>query len=96
MSATDYSLYILRCADGSLYTGIAIDVDKRLQQHSSGVRGAKYLRGRVPFELVFQQVAGDRSIASRIEHRVKKLDRNRKEALISGEFPLLGLLALKQ
>jgi putative endonuclease len=92
MSVTDYSLYILRCADRSLYTGIAIDVDKRLQQHRSGIKGAKYLRGRTPFELVFEQLAGDRSNALRLEHRVKQLNKTRKEALISGEFPLLGLL----
>jgi putative endonuclease len=92
VSNSAYSLYILRCADSSLYTGIAIDVDKRLQEHQSGARGAKYLRGRAPFKLVFQQVTGDRSVASQLEHRVKQLGKTQKEALINGEFPLTGLL----
>lgn len=92
VSDSDYSLYILRCADASLYTGIAIDVDKRLQEHVNGAKGSKYLRGRAPFSLVFQEVTGDRSLASRLEHRVKRLDRRRKEALINGELSLLSLL----
>jgi putative endonuclease len=92
VSEIQYSLYLLRCADNSLYTGIAIDVDKRLLQHDGGERGAKYLRGRSPFELVFQQVVGDRSLASRLEYRVKQLDRAQKEALVRGEYPLMQLL----
>jgi putative endonuclease len=92
MSTADYSLYILRCADSSLYTGIAIDVEKRLQEHRNGIRGAKYLRGRAPFKLVFRQVTGDRSVASQLEYRVKQLGKNQKEALISGELLLTGLL----
>jgi putative endonuclease len=83
-----YSLYILRCADGSLYTGIALDVDKRLQQHESGPRGAKYLRGRGPLALAFQAVIGDRSAASQAEHLVKNLPRPDKERLIIGATTL--------
>lgn len=80
-----YSLYILRCADGSLYTGIALDVVRRLDEHRSGARGAKYLRGRTPVELVFELPAGDRAAAQRLEHRVKRLSRAEKEALIGGD-----------
>ncbi len=83
-----YSLYILRCADGSLYTGIAIDVDSRLIEHERGIRGAKYLRGRAPFQLVFQAPAGDRSEAQSIEYRVKRLDRASKQRLVSGDLSL--------
>ena len=90
-SPADYSLYILRCADGSLYTGIAIDVDSRLAEHERGTRGAKYLRGRAPFRLVFQASIGDRSEAQRIEYRVKQLDRATKLRLISGELGLESL-----
>ena len=82
----DYSLYILRCADGSLYTGITLDLARRLEEHRNGVRGAKYLRGRTPVELVFEQPAGDRSTALRLEHRVKRLSRPEKEALIGGDL----------
>ena len=81
-----YSLYILRCGDGSLYTGIALDVARRLEEHRNGVRGAKYLRGRAPVELVFEQPAGDRAAAQRLEYRVKSLNRAQKEALIQGDL----------
>ena len=87
-----YSLYIVRCADGTLYTGIAIDVQRRLQEHASGARGAKYLRGRLPVKLVFAEPVGDRGGATRAELRVKRLDRSQKEALISGAIALPELL----
>ena len=83
-----YSIYILRCADDSLYTGIALDVRRRLEEHRSGVRGAKYLRGRLPIELVFEIAAGDRSDALRLEHRVKRMSKGDKEALIAGALVL--------
>ena len=88
MGTSNYSLYILRCRDGSLYTGIAIDVAKRLREHECGNRGAKYLRGRGPLELVFEQALGDRGAASRAEHRVKRLERSQKEALVAGALSL--------
>ncbi len=88
----EYQLYMLRCVDGSLYTGIAIDVDKRLAEHTSGKRGARYLRGRAPFEIVFQAPAGDRSAASRLEHHVKTLKKPDKEMLVSGDVTLADLL----
>ena len=79
---TVWSVYIIRCADGSLYTGIATDVARRLSEHESGAIGSKYLRGRAPLELVFEQALGDRSLASKIEHRIKKLPRPGKERII--------------
>lgn len=85
---TGYSLYILRCNDGSLYTGIAVDVAKRLREHENSKRGAKYLRGRGPLQLVFEAALGDRSVATRAEHRVKRLDRSQKEALVAGRLTL--------
>lgn len=83
-----YSIYILRCADASLYTGIALNVRRRLEEHRSGARGAKYLRGRLPVELVFEAAAGDRSDALRLEHRVKRMSKGDKEALIAGTLVL--------
>jgi len=83
-----YSLYILRCADGSLYTGIARDVPRRLAEHAVGNRGAKYLRGRMPVELVFEQRAGDRASAQSLEYRVKRMQKDDKEKLIAGELTL--------
>ena len=76
---------MLRCADGSLYTGIATDVLRRVAEHADGGKGAKYLRGRGPVELVFQQEIGDRSLALRIEHRVKQFPKAIKEDL--GRLP---------
>lgn len=93
MSSGDYSLYILRCADGSLYTGIALDVPRRLSEHRSGNKGSKYVRGRVPFELVFHEVTGSRGVAQQLEYRVKRLARGEKEALINGDLSLATLLA---
>ena len=87
----EFSLYILRCADGSLYTGIATDVQKRLAEHEAGPRGAKYLRGRGPFEIVYSSVVGDRAIASQMEYRVKQLSRARKLDLIEGRRELADL-----
>lgn len=83
MSGTaEYSVYLVRCRDGSLYTGIAIDVARRLAEHEQGARGAKYLRGKGPFELVLQRQIGDRSLATRVEHRIKQLPREQKQQLL--------------
>lgn len=81
MEATWY-LYILRCGDGSFYTGITTDVDQRLEVHRAG-KGAKYTRGRGPLELVYREVCCDHSDALKREHAVKKLTRTQKEQLIS-------------
>jgi putative endonuclease len=83
-----YSLYILRCADGSLYTGIALDVARRLEEHQGSKRGAKYLRGRTPVELVYECSAGARGDALRLEHRIRQLSKEDKEALIAGAMSL--------
>jgi len=76
---SSWSIYLLRCGDGSLYTGIATDVSRRVAQHKDGEKGAKYLRGRGPLDLVFKQEIGDRSLASKIEHRVKQFPKSYKE-----------------
>ena len=81
---SNYHLYILRCADGSLYTGIALDIEARLRDHDGDRAGAKYLRGRKPFEKVFECEAGDRSEAQQLEYRVKRLSRAQKLSLIRG------------
>ena len=91
MVNTTYSLYILRCNDGSLYTGIATDIDRRLAEHEWSERGAQYLRGRGPLRLEFVEVVGSRALAQRIEHRVKRMRRTAKEALIAGQTSLAEL-----
>ena len=85
MTGAVFSLYILRCSDDTLYTGITTDVEGRLAEHESGPRGAKYLRGKRPLKLEFSEAVGDRARASRLEYRVKRLSRTDKEALIRGD-----------
>ena len=74
-------LYILRCGDGTLYTGITTDVEKRLEAHRSG-KGAKYTRGRSPLELIYREKCGSHSDALKRELTVKKLSREQKEMLL--------------
>ena len=93
MAETTYSVYIVRCADDTYYTGIAADVGRRIGEHEDSPRGAKYLKGRGPLTLVYTAVVGDRSAASRIEHRIKRLSRSDKQALIDGRIRLQQLLA---
>lgn len=83
-------LYLVRCADGCLYTGISTDVARRLAAHRDN-RGARRLRGRGPLELVFQTPVGDRGAAQRLEYRVKRLDRGVKQALVEGRIDLADL-----
>jgi len=74
-------LYILRCKDGTLYTGITTDVEKRLEAHRAG-RGAKYTRGRTPLELVYRETCGSHSQALKRELEIKKLKRAEKQKLL--------------
>lgn len=74
-------LYILRCRDDSLYTGITTDVEKRLEAHRAG-KGAKYTRGRGPLELVYREECGDHSEALKRELEIKRLPREEKLKLI--------------
>ena len=77
-----WQLYILRCGDGTLYTGIAVDAEKRLRQHRSG-KGTKYTRGRGPLEMVYLEQCENHPQALRRELEVKKLTRAEKEVLIA-------------
>ena len=73
----------MRCGDGSLYTGIATDVARRFAEHQGGTRKAsRYLRGRGPLQLVFSKAIGARGLALRVESRLKRLSKSRKERLI--------------
>ena len=77
-------LYVLRCGDGTLYTGITTDVERRLEAHRQG-RGAKYTRGRGPLELAYQEECGTHSEALKREYAVKRLTREEKEDLIGNK-----------
>lgn len=73
-----YHLYILKCSDKTLYTGITTDLERRVTEHNSSVFGAKYTRGRRPVKLVFSKKFRTRSTASVAESRIKKLSRREK------------------
>ena len=78
-----WSVYILLCSDGSLYTGITTDVDRRVREHNSG-KGSKYVRSRRPAELVWREDAESRSEALRREAAIKALSKADKERLVEG------------
>lgn len=79
-----YYVYILRCGDDSLYTGITNNLEKRLAAHTAG-KGAKYTRGRGPFQLVYTKTYNTKSDALKDEIRIKALTREDKEKLIMEE-----------
>ena len=76
-------VYVVECRDGSFYTGLTIDVNKRLGQHTSG-KGARYTRSRLPIKLVHVETCTSLSAALKRERAIKKMSRGMKEALVSG------------
>jgi putative endonuclease len=87
LAMAQWSVYIVRCKDGALYTGIATDVSRRIVEHTqNNGKGAKYLRGKGPLLLVFVRAIGSKDLALRVESRIKKLSKARKEELIEKEF----------
>jgi len=80
-AALSWTLYIVRCRDGTLYTGITNDLERRLSMHDAGT-GARYTRGRGPVQLVYREACADRSAASKREAQVKKLSLRGKRALV--------------
>lgn len=75
-------VYIVRCKDGTLYTGITDDLEQRIAAHNAG-KGAKYTRGRGPVQVVYSEVCGDKSQALRTESQIKRLPRSEKIAMCS-------------
>ena len=71
-------LYVLECSDGTLYTGVTTDLDRRLEEHNNSPRGAKYTKTRRPVELVWSRQYGSRSEAQSEEYKFKKLSRKNK------------------
>jgi len=81
-AATAWCVYMLRCADGSLYTGITTDLARRVAEHNgAGGAGARYTRSRRPVQLVYAEAAANRAEATRREAAIKQLDRAGKLAL---------------
>ena len=81
----EWFLYVIQTKHGEWYTGISIDPDKRLKAHQEG-RGAKYLRGRGPLEIVWRQKVGDKKLALKYERSLKKLTKAKKELLITNQL----------
>jgi len=89
----DWHLYLVRCHDGSLYTGITTNVARRFAEHQrNNVAAAKYLRGRGPLMLVFQKKLGSRSLALGVETKVKKLSKARKEELVRTSKHIVAII----
>lgn len=84
-----WTVYLLRCADDTLYCGITNDLPARIAAHAAG-KGAKYTRGRGPLQLVAQRQCRDKGFALRLEHAVKKLDRTQKLQLDAKRFAQLA------
>ena len=81
MTSSPWCVYILRCGDGSLYTGVTNNLEERLDAHNRGT-GAKYTRSRLPVELVYQEPAADKGSALSREHAIKQLPRAGKQKLV--------------
>lgn len=81
----NWTVYILKCADGTLYTGITNDLDARIVKHENGT-GAKYTKGRGPFEVIYQEKFENRSEASKRELAIKALSRSDKLELLKNSF----------
>ncbi len=77
-----YSVYIALCSDGTYYTGIAVDVEKRIHEHNTSPKGARYTRTRRPVTLVYFENHPDRSSALKREYAIKRMTRPQKDALI--------------
>ena len=91
--APRWHVYIVRTRDGTLYTGITTDVERRLAEHrADGGRGARYLRGREPLEIVYLRKVGDRRLALRVEWRLKRRPRADTQAIVSGRLSRRALL----
>jgi putative endonuclease len=79
-----WHVYIIECSDETLYTGITTDVERRLDEHNTSLKGAKYTKGRGPVKLIYSCKIGDRAAASKEEYRIKQLSRNEKIELAHG------------
>jgi putative endonuclease len=78
----NWYLYILRCSDGSLYTGITLDVKRRFAEHCESPKGARYTRSHHPLKVVYRKKIGIQGEAMKMERRVKALSKDQKEKLI--------------
>jgi putative endonuclease len=83
MAVSPYFVYIVRCSDGTLYTGITTDLERRIDEHNHSPKGAKYTRARRPVELVYSEACEDKSGAAQREYAIKRMTRAQKMELLS-------------
>jgi putative endonuclease len=84
-------VYVARCADDTLYCGIALDIEERIASHNAGT-GAKYTAGRGPLVVVFKRRCTDKGFALRLEHAIKQLTRREKELLVAERARLTAIV----
>ena len=89
-----WCVYMVRCSDGTLYTGITNDLEKRIEAHNSAGDGARYTRSRRPVTLVYSEEAGSKSTAAKLEYKIKKMTRAKKMERINSEA--LGVRRVKR
>ena len=77
-----WHVYMVRCSDGTLYTGITIDLEKRIEAHNSGKDGARYTRSRRPVKLVYSEQVESKSAAAKLECQIKRLPRDKKKRMV--------------
>ena len=91
---SEWSLYIIKTRLDTLYTGVTTDVERRFKEHSgANKRGARYLKGKGPLELMWHQAIGSQSMALMLEYRVKQLNKRQKLQIISGQLSVSSLIA---
>jgi len=82
---SNWKVYIVECSDGTYYTGITTDIDRRILEHNYSFKSAKYTRSRRPVQLIYEETLEDRSKASKREHQIKKMKRKQKTILIKSD-----------
>ena len=85
---TIWCVYMVRCSDGTLYTGITNDLEKRIRAHNSGKAGARYTKSRRPVTLAYSEKAGSKSEAASLEYHIKKMARAKKKQLVKGQLKI--------
>jgi len=85
---SQWYVYLLRCSDDSLYCGVTVDLDRRVNEHNTSPKGAKYTRVRRPVVLAYSEIAEDRSAACKLEAQIKKLSKVKKESMVSAYINL--------
>lgn len=90
--STIYHVYMVRMANGNLYTGISTDVQRRFAEHQHSPKGARALKGKGPLTLVFEKEIGEKGLALRVEYALKKLNKIQKEALILGSDEIINMI----